>query len=120
MKIILCACYRFGPGLVIYWCGFLSHLVWSTEHGILVRDSFPTPDEIVYLDPLRSGSVLDTPFESDPDDDPSDEDSSPDDLEGEASTSLTNKTSALNINGKDIKTGFFVTLNSGRHLQSDL
>jgi len=65
---------RFGPGLVIYWCGFLSHLVWSTEHGILVRDSFPTEQEIVYLDPLRSGAIFDQPFESDPDDDPSDQD----------------------------------------------
>ena len=51
--------FRFGPGLVIYWCGFLSHLVWSTEHGILVRDSFPTEQEIVYLDPLRSGAIFD-------------------------------------------------------------
>jgi len=88
---------RFGPGLVIYWCGFLSHLVWSTEHGILVRDSFPTQQEIVYLDPLRSGAVLDQGFETDPDDDPSD------DLESEESLSeetdpLVTKTSELNLN----------------------
>lgn len=43
---------RFGPGLVIYWCGYLRHLDWSTEHGILVRDSFPSDSEIVTFDPL--------------------------------------------------------------------
>ena len=59
LLILVAQSFRFGPGLVIYWCGFLSHLVWSTEHGILVRDSFPTEQEIVYLDPLRSGAIFD-------------------------------------------------------------
>ena len=94
-NFLLSSCFRFGPGLVIYWCGFLSHLVWSTEHGILVRDSFPTPEEIVYLDPLRSGTVLDQGFETDPDDDPSDEETG---SEEEDPDPLISKTHELNLN----------------------
>ena len=58
---------RFGPGLVIYWCGYLRHLEWSTEHGILVRDAFPAEAEIVRLDPLID--AFDKGFDTDPDDD---------------------------------------------------
>lgn len=67
---------RFGPGLVIYWCGYLRHLEWSTEHGILVRDGFPSPAEIVCLDPLTE-ALFDKGFDTDPDDD--DEDDNDDD-----------------------------------------
>ena len=44
---------RFGPGMVIYWCGYLKHLEWSTEHGILVRETFPTEDEIIFFEPTK-------------------------------------------------------------------
>lgn len=33
---------RFGPGLVIYWYGFISELDCQRDRGILLRDSFPT------------------------------------------------------------------------------
>ena len=61
---------RFGPGLVIYWGGFLDHLEWSAEHGILVRDSFPTDEEIVEFNPLVG--IWDDIW-SDPDDEEEDD-----------------------------------------------
>lgn len=33
---------RFGPGLVIYWFGYISQLNSNAEAGILLADSFPT------------------------------------------------------------------------------
>ena len=33
---------RFGPGLVIYWFGYIEQLNRNTEAGILLADSFPT------------------------------------------------------------------------------
>jgi len=33
---------RFGPGLVIYWFGFIEELDSNTEKGILLMDHFPT------------------------------------------------------------------------------
>lgn len=33
---------RFGPGLVIYWYGFISELDCQRDRGILLKDSFPT------------------------------------------------------------------------------
>ncbi|KTG39963.1 hypothetical protein cypCar_00044108 [Cyprinus carpio] len=32
---------RFGPGLVIYWYGFVSELDCQRDRGILLRDGFP-------------------------------------------------------------------------------
>jgi hypothetical protein len=31
---------RYGPGMVIYWCGFLEHLQ-TKDKGILLVDTFP-------------------------------------------------------------------------------
>ncbi|KAM9067332.1 CDAN1-interacting nuclease 1 isoform 2-T2 [Sarcophilus harrisii] len=33
---------RFGPGLVIYWYGFIKELDCNRERGILLKDCFPT------------------------------------------------------------------------------
>lgn len=33
---------RFGPGLVIYWYGFIGELDCQRERGILLKDRFPT------------------------------------------------------------------------------
>uniref|UniRef100_A0A2K6FLE4 CDAN1-interacting nuclease 1 n=1 Tax=Propithecus coquereli TaxID=379532 RepID=A0A2K6FLE4_PROCO len=33
---------RFGPGLVIYWYGFIQELDCNRERGILLKASFPT------------------------------------------------------------------------------
>ncbi|XP_016328802.1 uncharacterized protein C15orf41 homolog isoform X2 [Sinocyclocheilus anshuiensis] len=35
-------CNRFGPGLVIYWYGFVSELDCQRGRGILLRDGFPS------------------------------------------------------------------------------
>ena len=67
---------------MIYWCGYLKHLEWSTEHGILVRDTFPDSQDIIRLNPLEG--AFDQGFDTDPDDDA---DSSSDDCqEGEANS----------------------------------
>ena len=43
---------RFGPGMVIYWFGFIDELKHNTRHsGILVADSFPSKDQITFYDP---------------------------------------------------------------------
>lgn len=42
-------CNRFGPGLVIYWYGFIGELDCQRDRGILLKDSFPT--DIVTLQP---------------------------------------------------------------------
>ncbi|TEA40697.1 hypothetical protein DBR06_SOUSAS9410075, partial [Sousa chinensis] len=36
-----CFC-RFGPGLVIYWYGFIQELDCNRERGILLQACFPT------------------------------------------------------------------------------
>ncbi|XP_031564877.1 protein C15orf41 homolog [Actinia tenebrosa] len=41
---------RFGPGLVIYWFGFIDELDCNRDRGIIIKDSFPT--DIVLLDDL--------------------------------------------------------------------
>jgi len=41
---------RFGPGLVIYWFGFIDELTESTERGIVLLDHFPDKGEIVRLE----------------------------------------------------------------------
>lgn len=40
---------RFGPGLVIYWFGFVETLELRTEKCIIIRDDFPT--NITLMDP---------------------------------------------------------------------
>ncbi|KAI3367609.1 hypothetical protein L3Q82_026455 [Scortum barcoo] len=35
-------CNRFGPGLVIYWYGFIGELDCQRDRGILLKDCFPT------------------------------------------------------------------------------
>ncbi|TRY64578.1 hypothetical protein DNTS_003134 [Danionella cerebrum] len=44
----------FGPGLVIFWFGFISELDCHRERGILLMDGFPT--RIVTLSPVQPGA----------------------------------------------------------------
>ena len=37
----LLLCCRFGPGMVIYWFGFIDELDVNQEKGIILRDCFP-------------------------------------------------------------------------------
>lgn len=37
-----CACYRFGPGLVIYWFGFLETIAHSSDKRFIIRDHLPS------------------------------------------------------------------------------
>ncbi len=63
---------RFGPGLVIYWFGFVDEINSVRKHeGILVSDSFPV--DVTKFDPLH-GLSKETP--SPPLRDPEDEDKS--------------------------------------------
>lgn len=39
--VFSCLC-RFGPGLVIYWYGFIQELDCNRERGILLKACFPT------------------------------------------------------------------------------
>lgn len=41
--------YRFGPGLVIYWSGYIEELNSCKEQGIVISDSIPT--NITYMNP---------------------------------------------------------------------
>ncbi|XP_064089356.1 CDAN1-interacting nuclease 1-like [Macrobrachium nipponense] len=41
---------RFGPGLVIYWFGYIEELDEHREKGIIIMDSFPT--NITFMNPL--------------------------------------------------------------------
>ncbi|XP_061406084.1 CDAN1-interacting nuclease 1 isoform X2 [Lethenteron reissneri] len=45
---------RFGPGLVIYWYGFIAELDCHRDRGILLKDRFP--DDIVTLEPAAVSS----------------------------------------------------------------
>ncbi|XP_052435773.1 CDAN1-interacting nuclease 1 isoform X2 [Carassius gibelio] len=47
-------CNRFGPGLVIYWYGFVSELDCQRERGILLRDGFPSDIVSLCQGPVRS------------------------------------------------------------------
>lgn len=40
---------RFGPGLVIYWFGYIDELDVHRGKGILLRDTFPSPSEIITM-----------------------------------------------------------------------
>lgn len=60
LKIIWVVCklfiYRFGPGMVIYWFGFIDELDVNQEKGIILRDCFPL--NIVKMDPTIRWAVL--------------------------------------------------------------
>lgn len=45
---------RFGPGLVIYWFGFIDDLDSVRERGIMVADSFPKEQSITKLEMEQS------------------------------------------------------------------
>ena len=45
---------RFGPGLVIYWHGFLSELQ-AEDDGVLLMDRFPSLEELIVLPQLPMG-----------------------------------------------------------------
>ena len=45
---------RFGPGMVIYWFGFIDELDCNRERGIILKDDFPT--DIVTLESLLETS----------------------------------------------------------------
>jgi hypothetical protein len=49
---------RFGPGLVIYWFGFIDDLDNVRERGIMVADSFPTELSITKLEMEQSVQSL--------------------------------------------------------------
>lgn len=42
---------RFGPGMVIYWFGFIDELDVNEDKGIILREDFPS--NIVEMDPTR-------------------------------------------------------------------
>ena len=42
--------YRFGPGMVIYWFGFVEEILQGNDdQGILIRTSFPEAQEITLI-----------------------------------------------------------------------
>ncbi|XP_051724209.1 CDAN1-interacting nuclease 1 isoform X4 [Ctenopharyngodon idella] len=47
-------CNRFGPGLVIYWYGFIVELDCQRERGILLKDGFPSDIVTLCQGPARS------------------------------------------------------------------
>ncbi|XP_058605042.1 CDAN1-interacting nuclease 1 isoform X5 [Onychostoma macrolepis] len=47
-------CNRFGPGLVIYWYGFVSELDCQRDRGILLRDGFPSDIVTLCQGPAQS------------------------------------------------------------------
>ncbi|XP_063991580.1 CDAN1-interacting nuclease 1 [Diachasmimorpha longicaudata] len=55
---------RFGPGLVIYWFGFVEELIESIEDKFIILDRFP--EDITYMNPLieLDNYQLDTEEES--------------------------------------------------------
>jgi len=50
---------RFGPGLVIYWFGFIEELDINREQGILICDHFPQKQNIEFWNPLKEFSTED-------------------------------------------------------------
>ena len=50
---------RFGPGLVIYWFGFIEELDINREQGILICDHFPQKQDIEFWNPLKEFSTED-------------------------------------------------------------
>ncbi|XP_076284098.1 CDAN1-interacting nuclease 1 [Lasioglossum baleicum] len=47
---------RFGPGLVIYWFGFVDTLAESSEKRFIIMDHFP--ENITYMDPASIEPTL--------------------------------------------------------------
>lgn len=47
--LCFCWCARFGPGLVIYWFGYVAELDVNRDQGIVLSDSFPNKDTITLL-----------------------------------------------------------------------
>ena len=48
-RLFVFVIFRFGPGMVIYWFGFIDELDVNQEKGIILRDCFP--ENIVKMDP---------------------------------------------------------------------
>ncbi len=43
---------RFGPGMVVYWCGFVEEITSLVKYGgVVVRDDFPG-GELLRMDPF--------------------------------------------------------------------
>ena len=42
-------CFRFGPGLAIYWFGFIDELDCNRQDGVMVMDNLP--EKIIFMDP---------------------------------------------------------------------
>ncbi len=55
---------RFGPGLVIYWYGFVSELDCQRDRGILLRDGFPSDIVTLCQGPTSHGDVSRCGWES--------------------------------------------------------
>ena len=51
LRIILCKI-RFGPGLVIYWLGYIETLESRTAPGVFIRDHLPM--QIAFMDPAST------------------------------------------------------------------
>lgn len=49
---------RFGPGLVIYWFGYIKELDSNTEAGIVLADSFPTDITFFQPEAITAASTL--------------------------------------------------------------
>ena len=50
---------RFGPGLVIYWYGFIGELDCQRDRGILLKDCFPTDIVTLCLGSSQDGVAPD-------------------------------------------------------------
>ena len=53
--------FRFGPGLIIYWYGFVDELADDMiKNDMILMDHFPEDDEIVHFQPksVKTAKVL--------------------------------------------------------------
>ena len=46
IQIFVVFLFRYGPGMVIYWFGFIDDIDSNRDKGIIVCDDFPTNIEI--------------------------------------------------------------------------
>ena len=46
IQILVVFLFRYGPGMVIYWFGFIDDIDSNRDKGIIVCDDFPTNIEI--------------------------------------------------------------------------
>ena len=44
---------RYGPGMVIYWFGFIDDLDNNRDRGIIVSEDFPALERVVFCDPTK-------------------------------------------------------------------